>query len=64
MYGLDCKDFVVEFLLQGHGFELVVEAIRQVRGESTCQVDNVELSLVVAGPGYAPGSAALFGVDA
>jgi acetyl-CoA acetyltransferase len=44
-----------------HGFELVVEAVRQVRGESTCQVAKVETSLVVAGPGYAPGSAVLFG---
>lgn len=44
-----------------HGFELIVEAVRQVRGESTCQVKDVELSLAVAGPGYAPGSAVLFG---
>jgi len=43
-----------------HGFELVNEAVRQVRGESTCQVAEVALSLVVAGPGYAPGSAVLF----
>ncbi len=44
-----------------HGFELVNEAIRQVRGDSTCQVPEVGLSLVVSGPGYAPGSAVLFG---
>lgn len=44
-----------------HGFGNVVEAVRQVRGESTCQVDAVELSLSVSGPGYAPGSAVLFG---
>lgn len=44
-----------------HGFELVNEAVRQVRGDSTCQVKDVELSLVVAGPGYAPGSSVLFG---
>ena len=44
-----------------HGFELVNEAVRQVRGESTCQVARVERSLAVAGPGYAPGSAVLFG---
>jgi len=46
-----------------HGFELVTESVRQVRGESTCQVKDVELSLVVAGPGYAPGSAVLFAAD-
>lgn len=42
-----------------HGFEMVNEAVRQVRGDSTCQVANVERSLAVAG--YAPGSAVLFG---
>ncbi len=44
-----------------HGFELVNEAVRQVRGDSTCQAKDVELSLVVGGPGYAPGSSVLFG---
>jgi hypothetical protein len=44
-----------------HGFGNVVEAVRQVRGESTCQVEDVELSLSVSGPGFAPGSAVLFG---
>jgi len=46
-----------------HGFELVNEAVRQVRGTSTCQVTRkrVERSLAVAGPGYAAGSAVLFG---
>lgn len=46
-----------------HGFELINEAVRQVRGESTCQVANVEHSLVVSGPGYSPGSAVLFSKD-
>ena len=44
-----------------HGFEMVNESVRQIRGTSTCQVKKVERALVVAGPGYAPGSAALFG---
>ncbi|MGI9590643.1 MAG: thiolase C-terminal domain-containing protein [Myxococcota bacterium] len=44
-----------------HGLEMVVEAVRQSRGESTCQAPKVELSLAVGGPGYAPGSAVLFG---
>jgi hypothetical protein len=43
---------------------MVVEAVRQVRGVSTCQAPNVELSLAVGGPGYAPGSAVLFGAAA
>ncbi len=46
-----------------HGFELIVEAVRQIRGESTCQVKDAKLSLVVAGPSYAPGSAILFSSD-
>jgi hypothetical protein len=35
--------------------------VRQVRGQSTCQVDGAELSLSVSGPNFAPGSAVLFG---
>ncbi len=46
-----------------HGFEMVNEAVRQIRGESTCQVEGAELSLAVAGPGYAPGSTVLFCKD-
>jgi acetyl-CoA acetyltransferase len=42
-----------------HGFQLMLEAVRQVRGTSTCQVDDVELSLFVAGPGTPPSSAVL-----
>jgi acetyl-CoA acetyltransferase len=45
-----------------HGFEMINESVRQVRRESTCQVRNVQHALVVAGPGYSPGSAVLFGV--
>jgi acetyl-CoA acetyltransferase len=47
-----------------HGFEMINESVRQIRGDSTCQVKNVERALVVAGPGYAPGSAVLFGAPA
>jgi len=42
-----------------HGFQLVNEAARQIRGTSTCQVEGAELSLVVSGPGWCPGSALL-----
>jgi acetyl-CoA acetyltransferase len=44
-----------------HGFEMINESVRQIRGESTCQVRDVERALVVAGPGYSPGSAVLLG---
>ncbi len=40
-----------------HGLELVVEGARQMRGDSTCQVEDAEIGLVVAGPGAAPSSA-------
>ena len=36
---------------------LVVEGARQMRGDSTCQVENAEIGLVVAGPAAAPSSA-------
>ncbi len=32
-----------------HGFNLLVEGVRQVRGSSTCQVENVRHSLVTSG---------------
>lgn len=37
-----------------HGLELVTEAVRQVRGTSTSQVDDVELSMVCSGPMVQP----------
>mgnify|MGYP001574705725 FL=1 len=37
-----------------HGFELINEAVRQVRGTSTCQVEGAEICLVASGPGVAP----------
>lgn len=44
-----------------HGFQLINEAARQVRGDSTAQVADVELSLCVSGPGTPPSSAVLLG---
>ncbi len=44
-----------------HGLGNVIEAVRQLRDDSTCQVEGADLSLSVSGPGYAPGSAVLFG---
>ncbi len=34
-----------------HGYNLINEAVRQIRGTSTSQVEDVELSLVTGGPG-------------
>jgi hypothetical protein len=43
-----------------HGLELENEAVRQVRGTSTAQVPDVELSFVAAGPVTAVVSNVLF----
>ncbi len=40
-----------------HGLNLVLEGVRQMRGESTCQVRDAELCVVAGGPGVAPTSA-------
>ena len=45
-----------------HGFNLIVEGVRQLRGESSNQVDGAEVSLVTSGEGV-PTSAVLFTVD-
>jgi len=37
-----------------HGLELVNEAVRQVRGESTCQVPDCKIALVASGPMVSP----------
>jgi acetyl-CoA acetyltransferase len=42
-----------------HGFNLILEGVRQVRGSSTSQVPNVEVSLVTSGEGV-PTSSILF----
>src|SRR5712691_6867275 len=44
-----------------HGLELVIEAVRQVRGESTNQVPDAEVSMVCSGPMVTPVSSVIFG---
>lgn len=34
-----------------HGYNLIIEAVRQIRGTSTNQVDDAELALITGGPG-------------
>jgi acetyl-CoA acetyltransferase len=41
-----------------HGFNLILEGVRQMRGTSTCQVEGAELCLVTSGGGV-PTSAAI-----
>jgi len=47
-----------------HGLELQIEAVRQIRGQSTSQVPDVNVSLAVAGPMVTPVSTILFGSEA
>jgi len=44
-----------------HGLELQVEAVRQLRGESTAQVKDVDVSMVIAGPMVTPVSSMILG---
>lgn len=44
-----------------HGLELQVEAVRQLRGESTAQVRDPEISMVISGPMVTPVSSMILG---
>jgi acetyl-CoA acetyltransferase len=47
-----------------HGLGLNIEAVRQVWGESTNQVNQANVSMVISGPMVTPVSACLFGSEA
>lgn len=47
-----------------HGFELVLEAVRQVRGTSTAQASRSDVALVIGGPMVTPVSNLLLGSEA
>lgn len=47
-----------------HGFELVLEAVRQVRGTSTSQAPRNDVALVIGGPMVTPVSDLLLGSEA
>ncbi len=47
-----------------HGLGLNIEAVRQIRGESTSQVSGAEVSMVISGPMVTPVSACIFGSEA
>jgi acetyl-CoA acetyltransferase len=46
-----------------HGFELVLEAVRQVRGTSTSQVQRNDVAMVIGGPMVTPASNLLLGSE-
>ena len=47
-----------------HGLELQVEAVRQLRGQSTSQVPTVDVSMVISGPMVTPVSSMILGSEA
>lgn len=47
-----------------HGLELQLEAIRQIRGASTSQVPDAEVSMVCSGPLVTPVSSMILGGEA
>lgn len=45
-----------------HGLGIVIEAVRQIRGTSSCQVEDVKISMVTGGPMVQPVSSCILGV--
>jgi acetyl-CoA acetyltransferase len=46
-----------------HGLELQIEAVRQLRGESTSQVPGARVAMVISGPMVTPVSSMLLGTE-
>jgi len=46
-----------------HGLGLNIEAVRQIRGQSTNQVAGAQVSMVISGPMVTPVSASIFGAE-
>jgi acetyl-CoA acetyltransferase len=46
-----------------HGLELQIEAVRQLRGQSTSQVPGAEVSMVISGPMVTPVSSMILGAE-
>ena len=47
-----------------HGLELQVEAVRQLRGQSTAQVKDADVAMVISGPMVTPVSSMILGSEA
>ena len=47
-----------------HGLGLNIEAVRQIRGDSTSQVADADVSMVISGPMVTPVSSSIFGSEA
>ena len=47
-----------------HGLGLVLESVRQIRGDSTNQVAGVDVAMTTSGPMVTPVSSSIFGSEA
>ena len=47
-----------------HGLELVIEAVRQIRGTAINQLPNINTSIVIGGPMVTPVSSLILGSEA
>lgn len=47
-----------------HGLELVIEAVRQIRGTAINQMPKVDTSIVIGGPMVTPVSSLILGSEA
>jgi acetyl-CoA acetyltransferase len=46
-----------------HGLELQIEAVRQLRGQSTSQVPGAQVAMVISGPMVTPVSSMILGTQ-
>lgn len=47
-----------------HGLGLILESVRQIRGDSSNQVDSADISMTISGPMVTPVSSCIFGSEA
>jgi hypothetical protein len=47
-----------------HGLELQIEAVRQLRGQSTNPVPDAQVAMVISGPMVTPVSSMILGTEA
>lgn len=47
-----------------HGLGLILESVRQIRGDSSNQVDSADVSMTISGPMVTPVSSCIFGSEA
>ena len=72
LFDLFYEEFLTQLMNSGgnlaecymHGLGLNIEAVRQIRGQSTSQVEDANVSMVISGPMVTPVSCCIFGSEA